>query len=108
MKKSWTLTRDCGVVFSIGGGFKSPEHYSYESDVTPRIHQIQKPFFFLSATDDPIFGPNVVPIGHCYDNILIGVTKTGGHCCYIEGKYIPKGLWFSKPTMEFLDYFNKK
>jgi hypothetical protein len=40
MKKSWTLTRDCGVVFSIGGGFKNPEHYSYESDVTPRIHQI--------------------------------------------------------------------
>lgn len=72
------------------------------------MHLITKPFFFLSALDDPFFGPDVIPIDHCYDQILIGVTKTGSHCSYIEGKYMPKGLWFAKPTLEFIEFFNKK
>lgn len=67
VKNSWTLTEDCGLIVSIAGGYQSPDHYKYESDVKPRIHLITKPFFFLSALDDPFFGPNVIPIDHCYD-----------------------------------------
>lgn len=106
VKKSWTLTRDCGQIVALAGGYKNADHYAYESDVKPRIHLISKPFFFLSSLDDPFFGPDVIPIDHCYDHILIGVTKTGGHCSYIEGAYLPEGPWFAKPTLDFLDHFH--
>ena len=108
VNKSWTLTQDCGDIVVVAGGYRNAEHFAYESDVIPRIHLITKPFFFLSALDDPFFGPDVIPINHCYDQILIGVTKTGGHCSYIEGKYLPTGLWFAKPSLDFLDHFHKK
>lgn len=66
------------------------------------MHRIAKPFFFLSALDDPFFGPDVIPINHCHDQILIGTTAFGSHVSFMEGKYFPKGLWFPKPTFEFL------
>ena len=67
VKKSWTLTQDCGHLVAIAGGYRNYDHYAHESDAKPRIHLITKPFFFLSALDDPFFGPNVIPIDHCYD-----------------------------------------
>lgn len=38
VKKSWTLTKDCGVIAALAGGYRNVEHYAYESDVKPRIH----------------------------------------------------------------------
>ena len=49
------------------------DQYMREADVTPILHRIKKPFFFISARDDPFFGADVIPIGHCHDNILLGV-----------------------------------
>ena len=72
------------------------------------MKDIKVPFFFLSSVDDPIMGPKVIPIDHCYDNILIGVTKAGGHCAYFEGSFLPKSQWFPKPTFEFLNYFTQE
>lgn len=82
LNKCWTLTVDITSVIAMAGGYSSASHYEFESDVNPRIHLISKPFFFLSALDDP-FGPDVVPIDHCHDKILIGVTKSGGHCSWV-------------------------
>ena len=67
LKNCWSLTEDCTKIIALAGGYQSVDQYKYESDVTPRIHQITKPFFFLSALDDQFFGPNVIPIDHCYD-----------------------------------------
>ncbi len=72
------------------------------------MHLIKRPFFFISALDDPFFGPDVIPIDHVHDSILRGVTKTGGHCTFVEGKYVPSSLWFAKPTVDFLEFFNRK
>lgn len=105
-KKSWTLSKDCAAISAKIGDYRNVDHYIHESCVTPRIHKIRKPFFFISALDDPFFGANVIPINHCYDQILIGTTLVGSHVSYVEGKYIPTGLWFPKPTFEFLQYFN--
>ena len=68
---------------------------------------IKKPFFFISALDDQMFGPKVIPIGEVHDNILLGVTRRGGHISYLEGGLLPTGQWWTKPTMIFLDYFMK-
>jgi len=72
--KAKTLSKGLAEIAIITGGYKSYDHFLWESDVTPRMHKISKPFFFLSALDDPFFGSKVIPIDHCYDQILIGTT----------------------------------
>ena len=39
----------CASLMAIGGGYQSEESYLDSTDVTPRLHMIKKPFFFLSA-----------------------------------------------------------
>ena len=81
---------DMSDIFAKAAG-KTIEQYAKEVDVTSKLHKIMKPFFFISTLDDPMFGPHVIPIGHCHDNILLGVLKHGGHCCSIEGGLFPTG-----------------
>ena len=87
------------------GGYNSIEHYKKESSVMHRIHLIKRPFFFLSSLDDPFFGPNVIPTNLQLENIILGVTKIGGHTGTMEGFLYPKGLWWRKPCMEFIKFF---
>lgn len=85
IKKTWTLSEGLSQLYTVSGGYKSKEHFLYESDVTHRMHLITKPFFFLSALDDPFFGANVIPLDHCHDQILIGTTCFGSHVVFLEG-----------------------
>lgn len=85
--------------------FPSVEHYYREASCTHRLKDVKIPLFFLSALDDPIMGSKVIPIDKCHENILIGVTKTGGHLGYFEGMLLPSKQWFPEPTFEFLKYF---
>lgn len=62
----------------------------------------------MSSLDDNFFGPLCIPIDHCYDQILIGVTKCGGHCTYLEGKLFPTQQWWTQPAITFIQHFNKK
>jgi predicted alpha/beta-fold hydrolase len=87
---------------------KHVEQYKRDCDVTTKLHLIKKPFFFISTIDDPFFGQKVIPIGHCHDNILLGVLKHGGHCCNIEGGILPTGQWWTKPSMVFMDHFMRE
>lgn len=51
-------------------------------------------------------GNKVIPIEHCHENILLGVTKYGGHICYFEGGFLPSSQWFPRPVFEFFNFFN--
>jgi predicted alpha/beta-fold hydrolase len=66
------------------------------------LDQIKRPMFFLSALDDPFFGAEVIPTELKWDNILVGVTTIGAHCTWVEGEFLPRDLWWSKPCLEFL------
>ncbi len=96
------------TVKTEGTRYKSLNHYYHECSVTHRMQDIKKPTFFISSLDDPIMGPHVIPYEKCYENILLGVTKAGGHLTFFEGLFLPSGQWFTKPTFEFLNYFVKK
>lgn len=106
--RGWRLTDNCSRVAAKVGGFKTVEDYKIASSPLPVLNQIKKPFFFLSALDDPFFGPDVIPIGHCSDQILIGITKTGGHVSHLEGRFLPAELWWPKPIFDFFDYFHSQ
>jgi len=101
------MSHDMGKIAAKTGGFSSLQEYGHFSDVTWRLGKIKKPFFFLSSLDDMFFGPQCIPIDHCHDNIMLGVTKSGGHCNYMEGSMLPNSQWWTKPTVEFLEYFFK-
>jgi predicted alpha/beta-fold hydrolase len=62
VKDAKNLSVDCNAFVARSAGFKTVDAYSYESDVTPRMNQIAKPFFFISSLDDPFFGPKVIPV----------------------------------------------
>lgn len=89
------------------GGWESREKYYNYSGLNGKLHQIKKPFFFMSSLDDQFFGPHIIPYDEIHENIFLGVTKRGGHVGYIEGGILPTGQWHTKPTMEFLSFFAK-
>jgi predicted alpha/beta-fold hydrolase len=88
-------------------GYKSVKEYFFDSTISHRLKDIRVPTFFLNSLDDPLYGPHVIPIDCCYENILIAVTKTGGHICYFQGSILPTSQWFTEPAFEFLNYFIK-
>ena len=108
ISKGFKLTTDCAEIATLIGGFSSTEEYKRLCSPKPVLKYIKRPFFFLSSLDDPFFGPDCIPIDQCFDHILIGVTKTGGHCGYVQGKYLPTDLWWPKPVFDFLEHFQTK
>jgi len=57
----WTLS-GAGAIIGPMVGFETEEAYLRETNVYNKMHLIKKPFFFLSALDDQMFGPRVIPI----------------------------------------------
>jgi predicted alpha/beta-fold hydrolase len=82
IKRIYRLSKFVEKVVVKVEGFKSFQIYNYESSCTHRFTDIKIPLFFLSANDDPIIGSTHIPIEKCTDNVLIGVTKAGGHLGY--------------------------
>lgn len=76
---------------TIMAGFESEAAFIAATEVKSHMHMIRKPFFFISALDDQLFGPKVIPISEVHDNILLGVTRYGGHISYLEGGLLPNG-----------------
>eukprot|EP00352_Strombidinopsis_acuminata_P009410 CAMPEP_0176358150 /NCGR_PEP_ID=MMETSP0126-20121128/15326_1 /TAXON_ID=141414 ORGANISM="Strombidinopsis acuminatum, Strain SPMC142" /NCGR_SAMPLE_ID=MMETSP0126 /ASSEMBLY_ACC=CAM_ASM_000229 /LENGTH=114 /DNA_ID=CAMNT_0017712151 /DNA_START=1023 /DNA_END=1367 /DNA_ORIENTATION=+ len=89
LKQCYTLSEDMAKFCAAACGYKSKLEYQHDSDTTHRLEKIRVPFFFLSAKDDPFFGHRVIPIDKCYDHIMIGTTRTGGHVGYFEGRIVP-------------------
>jgi predicted alpha/beta-fold hydrolase len=110
LEKVLTISSDYSKLVARVAGYPTVLDYFNDCSTTVHMKNIQKPTFFLSAVDDMFFGPNVIPVGieSCNENILIGVTKTGGHCCYFTGSVVPTGQWFTEPAFEFFDYFVKE
>jgi predicted alpha/beta-fold hydrolase len=106
--KIFSLTSYTNNVITKLENFKTVSSYYHKSNCTRRLHKIKVPLFFLSALDDPIMGSEIIPFDKCYENILIGVTKAGGHIGYFEGFILPKGQWFPQPSFEFINYFRSK
>lgn len=80
--KILTLSTDFSKIIAKTAGYKSVKEYFLDCTVTHRMKDIKVPTFFLSSLDDPFYGPSVIPSEINNENILIAVTKTGGHLCH--------------------------
>ena len=88
IRKIWTCD-DVKKIMTLAGDFSNSDEYLDALNVVPKLHLIRRPFFFISSMDDPFFGPDIVPINHSGDYVLLGVTKPGAHCCWLEGIFFP-------------------
>lgn len=91
LEKVINLSGDFSKIVAKIAGYKTVRDYFVDASVTPRLKNIKIPTLFLSALDDPFFGQDVIPIDHTNENVLIAVTKTGGHLCYFTGLIFPSG-----------------
>ena len=97
LTNSTRLSEGITDVSAFSGGFPSRELYFRQCDLTGKLHNIKKPFFFLSSLDDCFFGSKVIPYDQIHSNIFLGVTKAGSHVGFIEGTWYPTGQWHTKP-----------
>lgn len=107
LQKLYTISGDYSNLVSRIAGYKDTLEYINDCTVTHLMKDVKKPLFFLSAQDDQFFGKDVIPAESNYENILLGVTKTGGHVCYFEGHVLPTSQWFTQPAFEYFNYFEK-
>jgi predicted alpha/beta-fold hydrolase len=92
--KVTTLTSFCEKIIVKVEGFRDLEHFYDEATCIRNMKDIRIPVFYLNAEDDPIVGTKAIPLNHKNDNILIGITKSGGHLGYFEGIIVPHRQWF--------------
>lgn len=101
-----TRTREFDELFTRRiFGFENPEEYYDSVSCKHFLDGITIPTLSLSTLDDPVITKDCIP----YDsfqknpNLLLAVTRTGGHVGWYEGLHTPQ-RWYPKPTMEFLDH----
>ena len=91
-------------------GFKDRWDYYRAVTLAGTLHKIKVPVLTISALDDSLFDPKVIPVKECQahdSNVIVLVTKRGNHVCHIAGDLIPR-QWFTEPSMRFLDFIEAK
>ena len=106
--KTWNL-RDMSAEFDCKIlGYNNPEEYYYESSTYVELKNLNDfPLFIMSSRDDPLVTPLVIPMNIVKQskNKIVMLTDKGGHASYICG-YTKLWLWFPKPVLEFINYFD--
>jgi len=88
-------------------GFRDAAHYYAEASSGPRLHAIQRPTLLLSATDDPMLQPPVIP-PQAADNphLSIVLTERGGHVGFVSGRMHAPHFWGEAQVLAFFDAVN--
>ncbi|CAE8614117.1 unnamed protein product [Polarella glacialis] len=69
------------AVLCESNGYASAEEYFRINDPTPLLQRVACPMLVITATDDPIVGPDITPYAAIRGNnrILLAETDKGGH-----------------------------
>ncbi|KAJ3064862.1 hypothetical protein HDU98_011770 [Podochytrium sp. JEL0797] len=82
--------------------------YSLFCALAQYVPDIQIPTLFLSDYNDPIAGKESIPVFDVQGNpnIVLAVTRRGGHLGWFEGVWSPR-RWYPKPVLEFAEMICK-
>ena len=71
-------------------GYDNVAEYYRDSSCQGLISNITVPTLVIHSKDDPVIPIDCLPLGECIanNNIVVGISKRGAHCCYFEG---PRG-----------------
>jgi len=88
-------------------GFRDAAHYYAEASSGPRLQAIQRPTLLLSASDDPMLQPPVIP-PQAADNphLNIVLTERGGHVGFVSGRMHAPHFWGEAQVLAFFDAVN--
>ena len=76
-------------------GYSGPnalDDYYNDTQIAGKMNKIKVPTMFLNAWDDPCYDKRLYPFKEFEngnDNLLLAMTKAGGHCCFFTGSLIP-------------------
>lgn len=64
----------------------------FEAELTTgKLHNIVTPTMYLNAIDDPCIEPDIYPVKEISlnPNLIMCMTKRGGHCAHMAGSILP-------------------
>ncbi|KAI8918215.1 Alpha/Beta hydrolase protein [Powellomyces hirtus] len=84
-------------------GYRTVHEYYRMASSAQYLPDVRIPMLLLTALDDPIVDPEILPIIEVKNNphLLMATTKHGGHIGWYEGALNPR-RWIPKPLGEFL------
>ena len=88
-------------------GYKTVREYYDSISCVHVLHNIQVPVFCLSCKDDPICIEECIPYDEIKNNpnIVLAVTRTGGHVGWYTGIRNPQ-RWYPIPVCEVLNFIH--
>jgi len=107
------LPVDSVYAFTRIMGHENLEVYYKEASVGEKIAKIKVPTFALSAMDDILCDPRVIPFDAAESagsNVMICTTAIGNHVCHFSGANSDcwGEQWFTEPCKMFLDFLEHK
>ncbi|KAI8826648.1 Alpha/Beta hydrolase protein [Fimicolochytrium jonesii] len=83
--------------------YRTVHEYYRKASSAQYIPDIRVPFLVLTALDDPISPPEVLPYFEVYENphCIMATTKRGGHIGWFEG-WFRTSRWHQRPIGEFI------
>lgn len=90
-------------------GHATFDDYYNEANAIGRLDNITVPTFYMQALDDICVNEMNYPYKEieANQNLIIGTTKQGAHCCFFTGSIIPE-QWFPSPYQKFLNFLESR
>ncbi|KAI5073813.1 hypothetical protein GOP47_0011826 [Adiantum capillus-veneris] len=87
----------------VVGQYETVDAYYRKNSSAAYLHSVSVPLFCLSALDDPVCTKEAIPWDECRvnANVVLGITKHGGHLAFFEG-LTADSIWWVRATTEFL------
>ncbi|MCO5610589.1 hypothetical protein L7F22_064828 [Adiantum nelumboides] len=88
----------------VVGQYETVDTYYRKNSSAAYLHSVSVPLFCLSALDDPVCTKEAIPWDECRvnANVVLGITKHGGHLAFFEG-LTANSIWWVRATTEFLE-----
>ena len=89
-----------GIFSTKMHGITNVDDYYSDISCMNELNDVRIPLLCINSLDDPIIHHSTIPfdIASKNDNIILLVTKIGGHVGFFEGLLNPK-RWYIKPTL---------
>ncbi|MBK8170503.1 MAG: alpha/beta fold hydrolase [Sandaracinaceae bacterium] len=109
IRRARTLRRFDELVTAPLHGFASAEEYYQDSSAGPRVAQIARPTWVLSALDDPLIPASSIPIEAMKRNPFIQSLQTehGGHVGFVAGSRLRPQYWAEAQAVNFLAHIDR-
>lgn len=101
--KATTVRQFDDRITRLIGKFETVDTYYRKTSCAQFLPTVSVPLFAISSLDDPICTPEAIPYDEfrANPNLLLGVTKHGGHLAYLTGMRAEK-IWWTDVVLDYM------